>query len=299
MMESGTTQNHIRPAPSGNHARASLLATMPVSERRFDLAGISTAVLEGGDGPPLILLHGPGEHAAKWFTIVPELARSWRVVAPDLPGHGESVVPNGAIGADRVVDWLDALIRETCDRPPAVVGQIVGGAIAARFASRYGSRLRHLLLCDSLGLAAFSPAPVFGRALAEYVARPGEATHDGLWQHCALDLPRLRARLGRNWDLLRSYNIDRARTADLGATQESLMAQFGLPAIEPADLERIAVATTLVWGRDDRATALAVAEAASERYGWPLRIIDDCGDDPPIEQPAAFLQVVRQTLGRG
>ena len=138
-----------------------------------------------------------------------------------------------------------------------------------------------------------------GRALAQYVATPSEETHDGLWQHCALDLARLQARLGRHWELLRAYNLDRARTAALGATQRSLMAQFGLPAIEPGDLKRIAVATTLVWGRDDQATALAVAEAASKRYGWPLRIIDDCGDDPPIEQPAAFLQVLRQTLGRG
>jgi pimeloyl-ACP methyl ester carboxylesterase len=67
------------------------------------------------------------------------------------------------------------------------------------------------------------------------------------------------------------------------------MEQFGMPAIPPAELERIAVPTTLIWGRHDLATPLSVAEAASKRYGWPLRVIEDAADDPPIEQPKAFL----------
>jgi hypothetical protein len=45
----------------GDDARERLLAGIPVSERRLQLAGVSTAVLEGGDGPPVVLLHGPGE----------------------------------------------------------------------------------------------------------------------------------------------------------------------------------------------------------------------------------------------
>jgi pimeloyl-ACP methyl ester carboxylesterase len=62
-----------------------------------------------------------------------------------------------------------------------------------------------------------------------------------------------------------------------------------MPAISPAELERIAVPTALIWGRHDLATPLHVAEAASKRYGWPLRVIDGAADDPPIEQPQAFL----------
>ena len=69
-------------------ARERLLAGIPVTERRLTLAGISTAVLEGGDGPPIVLLHGPGEFAAKWMRVIPDLVKSHRVVAPDLPGHG-------------------------------------------------------------------------------------------------------------------------------------------------------------------------------------------------------------------
>ena len=50
---------------SGDTLRERLLTGIPVTERRFRLAGVSTAVLEGGDGPPIVLLHGPGEYAAK------------------------------------------------------------------------------------------------------------------------------------------------------------------------------------------------------------------------------------------
>ena len=70
-----------------------------------------------------------------------------------------------------------------------------------------------------------------------------------------------------------------------------------MPAIPPADLARIVVPTTLIWGRHDLATPLRIAEAASARYGWPLHVIEDAADDPPIEQPEAFLTALRAALG--
>ena len=72
-----------------------MLAGAPVKERRLDLAGVSTAVLEAGDGPPVVLLHGQGGWAGMWLPVVPELADGHRVVAPDLPGLGASEVPDG------------------------------------------------------------------------------------------------------------------------------------------------------------------------------------------------------------
>jgi pimeloyl-ACP methyl ester carboxylesterase len=268
-----------------------LLSRIPLTERRLDLAGVQTAVLEGGGGPPVVLLHGPGEYAAKWIRVLPELAKSHRVVAPDIPGHGNSVVP-GPIEVDRVLDWLRALIEQTCPTPPAVVGQILGGAIAARFASRDVDRLSRLVLVDAFGLGPFRPTPEFGRALTNFVTGPNEETHDGLWRYCAYDLNRLRELMGKSWDLIKAYNLDRARTLDLHETQQSLMEQFGMPAIPPAELERIAVPTALIWGRHDLATPLSVAEAASRRYGWPLRVIENAADDPPIEQPKVFLEAL-------
>ena len=50
---------------------------------------------------------------------------------------------------------------------------------------------------------------------------------------------------------------------------------------------------TLIWGRHDPVNRLRIAETASQRYGWPLHVIEDAGDDPPMEQPEAFLHALR------
>lgn len=53
----------------------------------------------------------------------------------------------------------------------------------------------------------------------------------------------------------------------------------------------------LIGGRHDLATPLPIAEAASARYGWPLHVIEHTADDPPIEQPEAFVRALRAALG--
>ena len=73
------------------------------------------------------------------------------------------------------------------------------------------------------------------------------------------------------------------------------MQHFG-PAIAPAELDRIGVPTTLIWGRHDLATPLSVAEAASRRYGWPLHVIENANDDPPVEQPEAVLSALHAAI---
>jgi ubiquinone/menaquinone biosynthesis C-methylase UbiE len=82
----------------------------------------------------------------------------------------------------------------------------------------------------------------------------------------------------------------------LKPTQQSLFEQFALPATPQEELERVQIPTFLIWGRHDLATPLQIAEAASTRFGWPLHVIDGAADDPPIEQPAAFMKVLRTVL---
>jgi pimeloyl-ACP methyl ester carboxylesterase len=280
---------------AGARARRELLALIPVTERRLQLAGISTAVLEGGGGPPLVLLHGPAGYAAHWMRAIPGLVATHRVVAPDLPGHGASGLGDGPLDAERVLAWLAELIDRTCAAPPALVGQLLGGAIAARFASRYPDRVSRLVLIDTFGLSAFRPAREFSLALSAFLAQPTEQTHERLWRQCAFDLDGLRQRMGQRWQPFAAYNLDRIRTPHVQAAMQALLRLFESP-IAPDDLARIAVPVTLIWGRHDRATPLAVAETASASYRWPLHVIDDANDDPPIEQPEALLRVLRLAL---
>ena len=270
--------------------REQLLEDVPATERRLIVAGAETVVLEGGEGPPVVLLHGPGGNATHWARVLGPLAATHRVIAPDLPGQGVSE----PVEPDRVLDWLGELIERTCAGPPVLVGNAVGGAIAARFAA--GHELSHLVLVDALGLRPFEPAPRFGAALHAFLAEPDERTHDELWRYCALDLDGLRERTGDWWRAFAAYNLDRIQTPSVITALGALMERFGIPAIPEDELERIAVPTALIWGRHDLATPLEVAEAASARYGWPLQVIEDCADDPPVEQPDELVDALRRAL---
>lgn len=294
-----TSSTHERAhgaALHGEQARAQLLACLPMKERRLPAAGIMTAVLEAGDGPPVVLLHGPGANAAHWARILPALVARYRVLAPDLPGHGASATGDSALDGERVLRWLAELCAQTCTAAPALVGQLLGGSIAARFAIRHPDRLTRLVLVDSFGLSPFQPAPQFMLALTQFQTEPSHRTHEQLWRKCAHDLTALRARMGELWEPFEAYNLDRARDPKSMAALHGLMLEFGFNAISERELARIASPTALIWGRHDLATPLAVAQSASAEYGWPLFVIENANDDPAIEQPEAFSRALERAL---
>lgn len=287
-MTTGTTTSH----PGAAHER--LLDGTPVTSRRLDASGMSTNVLECGQGDPVVLLHGPGEFAAGWLEVMTALARTHRTVAPDLPGHGASDA-SSELDKVRVIDWLDDVIGGTCDARPAVVGRVGGGAIAARFAAERAGRLSRLVLVDTLGLAPFEPAPSFGEALQRFMVEPNQATYDGLMQYCMHDIEAVRVRLGDRWDAFADYAVGRAATATTRDAGGALMAAFA-GEIPEHELAAITAPTTLIWGRHDLATPLRVAESASETFGWPLHVIEHAADDPALDQPAAFVEVLSAVL---
>ena len=279
---------------AGQDARARLLAGLPVTERRVQLAGVSTAVLEGGDGPPIVFLQG--EFAAVWMRVIPELLTTHRVIAPDLPGLGASEVPDGPPDVNSVLTWLDELIGQASAIPPVLVGKGPGGALAARFAIEHSDRVDRLVLVDTHGLDRFRPPPGMALSFIGVMLRPTErGLQRGFRRYCFVDLGGVRAEMGERYEWMAAYALDRFRTPSVKAAMRSLLRQLA-SAIPPADLDRIAVPTTLIWGRHDLGVPLRVAEAASARYGWPLHVIENARDDPAIEQPEAFLEALRTAL---
>jgi pimeloyl-ACP methyl ester carboxylesterase len=282
----------------GGDARQRLLAGAPVTERRLDLAGVSTAVLQGGDGPPVVLLHGQGGWSGMWLPVIADLVNTHRVVAPDLPGLGASEVPDGPPDAARVLAWLGDLIERTCPEPPALVGASLGASIAARFAIAHPDRLSRLVLVSAGSLARFRPAPGVVLAMIRFIVRPSERTHHGFLRQVAVDPARVRALMGERWTASQAYNLDRARTPSVRAANRRLLRELGTKTISPQELARIAVPTALIWGRHDRVMRLRIAEQASTRYGWPLHVIEDAGHFS-VEQPDAFQKALRAALGDG
>jgi pimeloyl-ACP methyl ester carboxylesterase len=280
----------------GDDARRRVLAGAPVVERRVDLAGVSTAVLEGGDGPPVVLLHGQGGWSGMWLPVIGDLMTTHRVVAADLPGLGASEMPDGPPGAARVLAWLGELIQRTCPAPPALVGASLGASIAARFAVAHPDRLSRLVLVDAGSLGRFRPAPGVLLTLVRFIARPNERTQQAFLRQVAVDPARVKAMMGERWEASQAYMLDRARTPSVRAANRRMLRELGTKAIAPEELARIAVPTTLIWGRYDRVMRLRIAERASARYGWPLHVIEDAGHFA-VEQPEAFRRALRAALG--
>jgi pimeloyl-ACP methyl ester carboxylesterase len=177
------------------------------------------------------------------------------------------------------------------------VGHLVGGAIAARFASEQRDQLSRLVLVDSFGLSWNRTSPRFALPLLAYIARPTEQTRDRFLAQCFVDFDGLRGQLGERFEPIGEYALEWARTKTAKAALRSLMPAYGIRPIPRDVLMRITVPTTLIWGRHDLQTRLSVAEAASTRYGWPLHVIEGARDDPFFEQPEAALHALRAALG--
>jgi pimeloyl-ACP methyl ester carboxylesterase len=282
------------PRPAGDNARQRLLAGLPVTERRLQLAGVSTAVLEGGDGPPIVLLQT--EFAAVWMRVIPHLVTTHRVIAPDLPGLGASEVSDRPPDAKTVLRWLDELIERTCAIPPVLVGKGPAGALAARFAIDRSDRIDRLVLVDTYGLDRYRPPPGMALTFIGVMLRPTQrGLERGFRRYCFADLDRVRAEMGERYEWMAAYALDRFGTPSVKAAMRRLMTQLA-SAIPARELDRISVPTTLIWGRHDLGVRLNVAEAASARHGWPLQVIENARDDPAIEQPEAFLEALRSAL---
>lgn len=154
--------------------RQKLKEGLPVTERIQMIAGIPTALLEGGEGPPVILLHGPGENAYWWMRVIPQLVETHRVIVPDLPGHGATLANKDMLTPDKIWQWMDELIDQRCSELPTLVGHVLGGSIAARYAIGHGSRIKQLVLVDSLGLGKFRPSFRFAFGLIRFMLFPSE-----------------------------------------------------------------------------------------------------------------------------
>jgi pimeloyl-ACP methyl ester carboxylesterase len=110
-------------------------------------------VLDIGQGPGAILLHGLSGCWQNWLETIPELARDHRVIAVDLPGFGASEMPVEAISIPGYTRMLEELFDALAVRSASVVGNSMGGVVGADFAIRLPERVERLVLVASAGLS--------------------------------------------------------------------------------------------------------------------------------------------------
>ena len=275
--------------------RDRLLADVAVTERRVRLAGASTALLEGGAGPPLVLLHGGIEcGGAYWAPVISSLAETHRLVIPDVPGLGESE-PVERLDPATFAHWFGELVRATCPEKPTVIAHSLLGTLAARFAAEHGDQLCRLMIYAAPGIGPYR-MPLGLRAVAiRFALRPSEGNAERFDRWAFFDLDRARRRDPGWLEAFNAYTRSRAVVPHVKRTMRQLIGSC-TKRVSDAELGRIPVATDLLWARHDRFVGLDVGEGASARLNWPLHVIDEAGHVPHIERPDAFLHALRMGL---
>jgi 2-hydroxymuconate-semialdehyde hydrolase len=278
-------------------ARDRVLEGLPVRRRRVDVDGVSTVVLEGGQGPTTLLLHGGIEcGGAIWAPVIRPLAERSTLVVPDAPGLGESE-PVPRLDPAAFAGWFAALIRLTCPDPPVVVAHSLLGTLAARFAAGHGDLLRGLVIYGTPGVGPYHlPAGLLVAAIRSDV-RPSARNLDRFARWPFHDLDRARRKDPDWYAAFFAYLLSCSTVPHVKRTMRHLI-RACTKRVPVDELRRIAVPTALLWGRHDRMVPLRVGEAARDALGWPLHVVDGTGHVPHAERTGAFLDALADATMR-
>src|SRR6266700_4732295 len=250
---------------------------------RADLEGPVHYLDFGGDGPPLVCVHGLAGSALNWMAVGPGLAERHRVLAPDLLGFGRTPIGRGSRLADNQ-RLLDRFLREVAGTPAVLVANSMGGLLAVRQAARHPETVAGLVLVDpalpwrghrprdlqvfALFAALLTPGlgdgllrgrarrwgaeRVVRTALAICCADPDRVPHDVVRAHVDLEAERLTSRSG-----------ERA----LAQAARSLV--WALRRRGYADLYRaVRAPVLLVHGDSDRLVPVGFSRAIAAHTGW-------------------------------
>ena len=260
-----------------------------------EFRGARLRYFSAGSGPPVVLVHGLGGAATNWTRLAPLLARSRKVIVPDLPGHGRS----GSIGrhadlaahADCIAQILE---RETAE-PAALVGHSMGGVVALRLAAAHPARVSALALVESAGISSTS------RRAEAFLALTGllkPARHAARLRHHIAPRSSLRALTFGYWGagLPRDLTAEAVlgflegghNATDVGAASAALVRD------DPRLLlDRVTCPALVLWGSRDRMVPLEDGFEYARRLRAPIRVIAGAGHLLIGERPeecAAILQ---------
>jgi pimeloyl-ACP methyl ester carboxylesterase len=257
------------------------------------------ALMQAGQGDPVLLLHGLGATKASFLPTIAALAGSFRVTAIDLPGFGDSAMPVGAaydppFFARAVAGVLDALEIERAH----LIGNSMGGRIALELGFDHPERTGQLaLLAPSLAwlrerrwatllravrpeLGLIQPAP---RVIVDRIARamvPGG--NDG-WSAVGVD------------EFLRGYLTPRGRAAFYAAARNIYLED---PNRFWSRLRELQGEALFVWGRQDKIVPIGFARHVRDALPAAEHLELDCGHVPQLEAPRATHAAVRDLLSR-
>jgi pimeloyl-ACP methyl ester carboxylesterase len=256
-------------------------------------------VLDMGDGPAVVFLHGLSGCWQNWLETIPALARDHRVIAIDFPGFGRSEMPAEPISIPGYVRMLDELLGALAIPSATLVGNSMGGFVAADMAIRYPHRVERLVLVAAAGLSMEHMLNERNQGLR---ARIENALFFGL------------GRLAARTDLVvRSRHLRRALLLLVVDHPDKLPGPLvleqvngaGKPGFQPAldamvrypirdRLGEIDAPTLVVWGEHDRLVPLRDAAEFEWLIPGARKVVyEDTGHMVMLERPERFNADVR------
>jgi pimeloyl-ACP methyl ester carboxylesterase len=271
-----------------------------MAELKFmELHGDRVAYRDEGAGEALLLIHGMAGSSDTWRAVLPRLAKKYRVVAPDLLGHGQSAKPRGDYSLGAFAVWLRDFLDELGIGQATIVGQSLGGGVAMQFVYQHPDYCRRLVLIASGGLG-----PDVGFILRMLSAPGAEFVLPVIAPQ-----PVLRAgNKVRSW--FRSAGIHSPRGAEMWTAYSSLSdrqtRQSFLKTLRSvvdyrgqavSALNRLKVVRDLpvmaIWGDKDGIIPVGHAYAAHElRQDTRLEILPGIGHFPQVEAPMEVVDLL-------
>ena len=265
-----------------------------LEERVYEHRGARIRAFVGGEGPPLLLVHGYGGAAWNFTELLPHL-QGRRLIVPDLPGHGASS-PLPATTSLR--GFADALVP-LLDGPVDVLGHSLGGVVALRLAERQPALVRRLLLAAPAGISSSTRRAELLIAFVGLV-QPGRIAGGRVHRIAGSRLLR-RVVFGpfevSNPDLLTERAVHGFLRGPLLHT-DAIGAGLALAADDPRrDLERVRCPVLVLWGGRDRQVPLEDGFEYARRLQAPLRVIADCGHLLIGERPEVCARAALEFFG--
>jgi pimeloyl-ACP methyl ester carboxylesterase len=263
-------------------------------ERELERQGTRLRYAVGGDGPPLLLVHGLGGTIENWRALAPALAARHRVLVPDLPGHGRSSALPEARDVDALADAVLGMADAEEMRAAVWIGHSLGGLVALRAAVLRPDAVRGIVLAAAAGIGSASRAARVTLTVLG-VARPGRliAPYRHAWA---------RSRLGRRaafgwWGVADpdALEPEQAEAFLVGPAYHADTHQAGraLFVSDPrAELDRVTCPCLCLWGASDNWVSVEDGMEYARRLRVPLRTIAGCGHLLIGERPDACLAAI-------
>ena len=268
----------------------------PSLSREVEIDGRLVHVVDtGGDGPPLVFIHGLGGIWQNWLLTIPAFMATHRCVAFDLPGFGQSEMPDGELSIPNFAKTADKLCDVLGIDCPVVIGNSMGGFVGAELAVSFPTRVDKLVLVSAAGLSTEyvrrEPVLAVARAWAAFATRAG-AQADAVIRRARLRRIALQAVVRYPERLSVPLTAELVRGAGAPGFNESFRALLSYSFREK--LERIKIPVLIVWGRNDILVPVADAEEFEHLIGERARsvIFDDTGHLAMIERPGRFNELV-------